>query len=197
MTPDLLAIERAFVGCLLRSPEAVWTVTTVKPEMLVSAACRDIYTAIVDLAERGRKVSPSTVKIHEKVKPEYPDEGGPTGAIIAVLQVSAEDAGSALDYADAITERYALRQINDLGKWLSTEVGKAGDDAEGLAARAARKLQDIMSTAAPIRPVKLGEVTQKVVRRAGEAYQSGEPAFGLTTGIPRLDEIRAVCWPGI
>lgn len=189
MTPDLLAIERAFVGCLLRSPETVWAVTTVKPEMLISPACRDIYTAILDLAERGRKVSSATLSTHDAIKPEYPDEGGPKAAIIAVLRANAEDAGSAQDYADTITERYALRQINDLGKWLSTEVGKAGDGAEDLAAKAARKLQDIMSTAAPIRPVKLGEVTQKVVRRAGEAYQSGEPAFGLTTGIPRLDEI--------
>lgn len=186
---DLLAIERAFVGCLLRSPEAVWTVTTVKPEMLVSPACRDIYAAIVDLSDRGRKVSPATLATHDAVKSEYPDEGGPKAAIIAVLRANAEDAGSAQDYADAITERYALRQINDLGKWLSAEVGKTGNDAEGLAARAARKLQDIMSTAAPIRPVKLGEVTQRVTQRAGDAYQSGQPAFGLTTGLSPLDEI--------
>jgi len=189
MMVDLLAIERAFIGCLLRSSEAVWTVTAVKPEMLVSAACRDIYTAILDLAERGRRVSTATLSTHDAIKPEYPDEGGPKAAIIAVLRANAEDAGSAQDYADTITERYALRQIEDLGKWLSAEVRKPGGEAEELAARAAAKLQDIMSTAAPIRPIKLGEVTQKVVKRAGDAYQSGEPAFGLTTGIPRLDEI--------
>src|SRR5690606_30938795 len=46
----------------------------------------------------------------------------------------------------------------------------------------------------PIRPVKLGEVAQKVARLAGDAF-TGDAVFGLTTGLAPLDEIMGRMFP--
>lgn len=184
--PDLSANERAFIGCLLRSPHEFWQVHDI-----VTADClqvphhRDIYTAMRDLSERGRQL---TITALQSALPEEYDDAGPTIGILMALKESANDAGSATDYAPFLAERSALKRLDALAGWIKKETGKNDRSAEEIAAEGAMMLQGIMSTAAPLKPVKLSEVTKSVVTFSTRAQQD-DVLPGHTTGLAGLDEI--------
>lgn len=193
MIVDVSISEKMFLGCLLRSPHEFWAVNEV-----VTADClslphhRDIFTAIRDLSERGRQV---TITSLQSVLPEEFDEAGPVEAILWALKESATDAGSATDYAGALAERSALKRLASLARWLSTETTKMDRTADDVSAEAARRLQDILATANPIRPKMIGDVAESVIKAANAAH-SGEPVSGTDTGIGSLDEILGLILAG-
>lgn len=193
MIVDVSISEKMFLGCLLRSPHEFWQVNEV-----VTADClslthhRDIFTAIRDLSERGR---PVTITSLQSVLPEEFDEAGPVEAILWALKESATDAGSATDYAGALAERSALKRLASLARWLSTETTKMDRTADDVSAEAARRLQDILATANPIRPKMIGDVAESVIKAANAAH-SGEPVSGTDTGIGSLDEILGLILAG-
>jgi replicative DNA helicase len=185
MIPDMSATERAFIGCLLRSPHDVWHVNDmVTADCLAVESHRDIYTAIRDLSERGRVVT--TTALQASLPEEY--EGNPTIAIIMALKASAEEDGSATDYAPMLAERSALKRLQSLAKWITTQTGKNDRSADDISAEAAQHLQAITSTASPLRPKSIGEVAESVLKAANSAHQ-GELLSGTDTGIGPLDEI--------
>lgn len=185
MIPDLSATERAFIGCLLRSPADFWHVNDmVTADCLAVEAHRGIYTAIRDLSERGRQVT--TTSLQASLPEEY--DGNPTIAIIMALKASAEEDGSATDYAPALAQRSALRRLQAFNKWLHTETGKHDCVPDDILAEAAQHLQSIASTASPLRPKSIGEVAETVLKAANAAH-GGELLSGTDTGIGPLDEI--------
>lgn len=193
MIPDVSANERAFIGCLLRSPHEFWQVNElVTPECLLAAEHRDIYAAIRSLSESGRVVT--ITSLQASLPEEYP-ESGPTIAILMALKASAAEAGSATEYAPMLAERSAQRRLQKLGDWLKKETGKVERSAEEISAEAALLLQSVITTAMPHRPKRIGEIAATVSRQASSA-QSGEVVSGLTTGLGPLDEIVGLMLPG-
>lgn len=186
MIADISANERAFIGCLLRSPHEFHAVSEV-----VTADCldvqhhRDIYTAIRDLSERGR---PITITALQSVLPEEYDGHGPTVAILMALRENHNEAGSATDYAPFLAERSALKRLDSLSTWLRKETGKNERPSEDIAAEAAVRLQSIMATANPVKPVKLADVTKRIVKVSTLARDK-DVMPGYTTGILGLDEM--------
>jgi replicative DNA helicase len=193
MIADVTVNERAFIGCLLRSPHEFWAVNDV-----VTADClqvqhhRDIFTAVRDLSERGRQV---TITALQSVLPEEYDDAGPTVGILMSLKASAEEAGSATDYAPFLAERAARKFLGGLTRWLNKEIEKGERTAEEIAADAATKLQGIMATAAPVKPVRLSDATRRVVTFSDRARER-EIMPGFTTGITGLDEMTGLLMGG-
>lgn len=186
MIPDLSVNERMFIGCLLRSPHEWWQINEiVTADSLAVPHHRDIFTAIRDLSERGRLV---TIPALQSVLPEEFDDAGPAIGILMALKASAEEAGSATDYAPFLAERSALKRLQGLAKWIHTESGKSDRTADDISADAAQRLQAIMSSASPVRPKPIGEVAQGVLKAANAAH-AGEVLSGADTGIGPLDEI--------
>ncbi len=186
MSRDISLNERIFLGCLLRSPGSFWEINdVVTADMFGVAIMRDIYTAIRDLAERGRVVSTTAL---QALLPEEYDDAGPTIGILATLKENALDAGSPTDYAEFIAENAASKRIAVLGQWMSKEINGGKRTAEEVAAEAALRLNEIMAVSSPIRPKAIGEVASGVARHANSA-QMGEVVSGLNTGIASLDEI--------
>jgi replicative DNA helicase len=183
---DIIANEKNFLGCLLRSPHDFWAVNgMVTADMFTSVPFRDIYSKIGDLLESGRQIT--SVALQAFLPKEY-DPGGPTVAILATLKENAIDAGSAVDYAPFIAEQTARKRLGALSEWLRQEISKGDNSPEDVAADAAMRLQEIMATASPIKPVKLSEATARVLTASNVARER-DVLPGFTTGLSGLDEM--------
>lgn len=193
MIADVTANERHFIGCLLRSPHEVWQVNDI-----VSADCltiphhRDIYSAVRDLSDRGKQVTVSALQA--ALPEEYPDLG-PTIALLMALKESSNEAGSATDYAPFLAERSALKRLDSLSTWLRKETGKGDRNAEDISAEAAMRLQAIMTSAAPLRPVKLSDATKQVVTFSTRSRDLNIMP-GFSTGLSQLDEMTGLLMGG-
>lgn len=191
MTPDILANEKAFIGSLLRSPASFWQVNDlVTADMFSIPHYRDIYSAVRDMSEGGRQV---TITALQTRLPEEYEEQGPTIGILMALKEGALDAGSPQDYADLLAEHAASKKLNALSDWIKKQAGK--QNAEDIAAMAATKLQEIMATATPLRPVKLSDITKRVVTFSASA-NAGKTLPGYTTGMSSLDEMTGLLMGG-
>lgn len=193
MMHDALANEKNLIGCLLRSPHEWWAVNdTVSAEMFQTGPHRDIYAAIRDLAERGRKV---TITALQANLPEEYENAGPTIGILMALKESAQEAGSATDYAPFLAERSALKRLDALADWLKKETRKGEKTAEDVSAEAATRLEGIMATATPLKPVKLSDVTKRVVTFSTKARDT-DVMPGFSTGLSALDEMTGLLMGG-
>lgn len=193
MIPDLSANERNFIGCLLRSPHEFWQINEmVTADCLAVPYHRDIFTAIRDLSERGRQV---TIPALQATLPEDYEDAGPTIGVLMALKESAVEAGSATDYAPFLAERSALKRLDALSEWVKKESRRGERAAEEIAAEAATKLNAIMVTSTPLKPVKLSEVTKRVVTFSTRA-QKEDVLPGFTTGLSALDEMTGLLMGG-
>lgn len=193
MIHDMTANERAMIGCLLRSPHDFWQVNDIcTADQFSIAHHRDIFTAIRDLSERGKVVT--TTSLQANLPEEY-DDLGPTIALLMALKESANEAGSATDYAPFLAERSALKRLDALSEWLKKETRRGERSAEDISAESATRLQAIMATATPLKPVKLSEITKRVVTFSNKARDTDVmPGFG--TGLAALDEMTGLLMGG-
>lgn len=194
MIHDSTVNERNFIGCLLRSTHEFWAVNDiVTADQFQIAHHRDIFTAIRDLSERGKQV---TITALQANLPEEFDDIGPAIGVLMALKESAAEAGSATDYAPFLAERSALKRLDALAVWLHKETGKKGDrTAEDISAELAVRTQAIMATATPLRPVKLSEITKRVVTFSTKARDT-DVMPGHGTGLSALDEMTGLLMGG-
>lgn len=193
MIHDHLANERIFIGCLLRSPFEFWQVNDIiTADQFSIAHHRDIFTAIRDLSERGKVVT--TTSLQTNLPEEY-EELGPTIALLMALKESANEAGSATDYAPFLAERSALKRLDALSEWLKKETRRGERSAEDISAESATRLQAIMATATPLRPVKLSDITKRVVSFSNKAREH-DVMPGYSTGLSSLDEMTGLLMGG-
>ncbi|BEV43941.1 DnaB-like helicase C-terminal domain-containing protein [Afipia carboxidovorans] len=188
MKPDLLANERAFIGCLLRNPHEYWDAKDlIRIEMLTDDAHRGIYEAVGDLMERGRQVSSSTL---QAALPEEYDDGKPYVALIAVLKENAAEAGSALDYADVIREEFKRRRVLNLVQ----KAGKAAKDPSKATDDILAEIEtELLSTVrdSEFSNIKwLHDAAQESLSSTAENFRVREEIqIGLRTGIQELDSL--------
>lgn len=193
MIHDSTANERAFIGCLLRSPHDFWQVNdTVTADCFTVASHREIFTAVRDLSERGKQV---TITALQANLPEEFEDAGPTIGILMALKESAAEAGSATDYAPFLAERTALKRLDALFEWGRKELRKADSSAEDISAAALLRLYAVTAGASAQRPKAIGEIVTGVARHANNAHM-GEFVSGITTGISGLDGILGLMLPG-
>jgi replicative DNA helicase len=193
MIHDHTANERSFIGCLLRSPHDFWQVNDiVTADQFTIAHHRDIFTAVRDLSERGKQV---TVTALQANLPEEFDEVGPAIGVLMALKESAAEAGSATDYAPFLAERSALKRLDALFEWGRKDTRRGERSAEDITAELMTRAQAIMSTAAPLRPVKLSEITKRVVTFSAKA-NTQDIMPGFTTGLSALDEMTGLLMGG-
>lgn len=193
MIHDATATERNFIGCLLRSPHEYFQCSdVVTTDCLTVVWHRDIYQAIRDLSERGRKV---TVTALQANLPEEYEDAGPTIGILMALKENAVEAGSATDYAPFLAERSAMKRLDALAEWLKKETKKGDKTAEDVSAEAATRLEGIMATAAPLKPVKLSDITKRVVTFSTRARDT-DVMPGFSTGLSALDEMMGLLMGG-
>ena len=186
MIKDIALNEKLFLGCLMRSPHEIWRCReSITPDMFQGAVHRDIYEAMCRLADTGGRLSIPAILSHLPL--EY-DDLGPSSGIVMAMKEGAEDAGSPLDYAPPLAEQSAKRKLKTLSEWIAKATKGDDKNPEDIAHEALARLQAIMSSAMPIRPVQIGEAASRLL--ANSMTRGNEDAVpGLNTGIGPLDEI--------
>lgn len=190
MTPnrDILANEKNFLGCLLRSPPTFWQINDgITPEMFTLSYHRDVYSAIRDLSEGGRQVTTSALQAH---LPEEYDEIGPTIGLLATLKENAMEAGSAIDYADALSDFHVRRQIVSLGEFVtkaSRDNGKpTADILESIEGYFLEMVQSRETSGIKL----LHFAAEQALAQTALNYQAKDKVkIGLETGIVELDQM--------
>lgn len=190
---DIVQNEKNFLGSLLRSPHEFWKISDqISPEMFSISHHKDIYGAIHDIMLGGRQLSMQALLAH--LPPEYED-AGPTIGILATLKENAMEAGSALDYADPIAQSAGTRRLASIGKWLRDEISAAKRSPEEISTDLALMAQEISAVVAAIRPVRLGDITNNVLKATAQARDK-DLMPGLDTGLPSLDDLIGLLMPG-
>lgn len=188
MTPDLLANERFFIGCLLRNPFEYWEAKDLmRIEMLTGDAHRGIYEALGELMEKGRPVTSSTL---QAALPEEYEDGKPYVALVAVLKENAADAGSALDYAGVIREDFKRRRIVNLVQKASKAVKDPSKCTDDILAGIEAELLSTVRDSEGSNIKWLHDAAEQSLKSTAENYRVKEEIqVGLRTGIMELDKL--------
>lgn len=189
MTPDLVANEKAFIGALLRQPEAYWDAKAlVRSEMLVVPEHGILFDAVGDLLESGRQVTRSTLQA--RLPAEYGD-GLPFVPLVAVLKENASDAGPALDYAEPIRENYARLKIKRAAEGALKDCRDITKSADDLLANLEAHLMDAMRDNSTSTIKSLGDAAKESLTRTAENYRikGGDVQVGIRTGVQELDRL--------
>lgn len=182
-----LVAEKHLLGGLLKSETAFWQVSNLlRPDHFSNSIHQQIYGAVRDICTEGKRLSLALVSSR---LPEEDDGGKSMPAYLAVLLANSEEGGSPLDYVDAVVETWARRRLIDMAKAIENEALSGSKPAADVIADAAIKIADV-SQGSEVQPAKeLKEILQRVVGRAGDAYQDETFVPGFDTGLPSLDEI--------
>lgn len=188
MIADLSANERAFIGSLLNDPSQYWGIRTfARLEMIESEEHRKIFEAVAHLMEAGRAVTKPAL---DAALPEEYGDGKPYVALWMSLKASGAEAGPAVDYAEAIRDRFTRKRIRRLGETamrLEKDIEKSPDDI--LSEIEALILNAVHDNEAE--NIKwLGDAAKDSLARTAENYRvKDELSVGLTTGIKELDHL--------
>jgi ATPase subunit of ABC transporter with duplicated ATPase domains len=87
-----------------------------------------------------------------------------------------------------------LKRLEQLAEWLKKET-RRGNGRRRISAERRTRLQAIMATATPLKPVKLSEITKRVVTFSTKARDTGRHA-GFSTGLAALDEMTGLLMGG-
>lgn len=188
MTPDIAASERAFIGALLNSPNVYWEARSlVRPEMLNFEPHRQVFDVIGSLMESGRNVTRSALEA--RLPSEY-GEGEPFMPLVMVLKENAADAGSPMDYAEAIREDYARKQVMKAADAALKACRDTSKMTSDIIANLEAHLMDATRQSAACTIKSLGAAAQEALTRTNENYRSKESMpIGLRTGILELDRL--------
>lgn len=185
---DIAAIERAFTGSLLRSPETYWDVKAiVRTEMVMAEELRQIFEAISCLLEAGRNVTRTTLSA--KLPAEYGD-GQPYPALIAALKESAADAGSPLDYAEPIRENFIRHKVRRTAEAAIKQCRDVTASTDDILAGMESALMDATRDHGAGAIKSLGEAAKASLARTAENYRVKDSIqIGIRTGIAELDKL--------
>lgn len=194
--PHNLEAERALLGALLLSRDAVAAVAEVipGPDVFYRPAHAHIYEAITVLTARGEVADPITVA-DELRRRDLLELVGGTAALVD-LQADAPGTANASHYARIVKDHSLLRRligaagsITDRAYGLPEDVRKAVDEAESLVFDIARH-EGEGSTAL------LTDLLGATMDRIEELHDRGSEITGTPTGFPDLDEITSGLQPG-
>lgn len=186
MTPDISASERAFIGSLLNSPLSYWEASQlVRPEMLKEETHREIFVCVRDLMEAGRNVTRSALEA--RLPAEYGD-GLPYLPLVESLKMTHADAGSPMDYAEAIREDFVRKNLARAADAALKACRDPGKITTEIIATLETQLMDATRQATGSTIVSLGDAAQKALERTNENFRcKGEVQVGLRTGTVELD----------
>ncbi len=194
--PQNLDAERALLGALLLSRDAVAAVAEVipGPEIFYRPAHAHIYDAVAVLTVRGEAADPITVAEELRRRDLLEAIGGP--AALVELQAEAPGTANATHYARIVRDHAVLRRligaagaISETAFGMPDDVRKAVDEAESLVFDIARHEGEDSSA-------RLKDLLSATLERIEELYERGSEITGTPTGFLDLDDMTAGLQPG-
>ena len=186
--PQSLEAERAVLGAILLEPNLLpRAVELLTPEEFYKEAHRKIFTAMIQLFERGE--APDTIMVAETLRRDgvFEEVGGHT--LLATLQEEGTVATQFASYTAIVREKALLREMIRVAREIVEEGYEETDDVQGLLDRAEQMLFRISQrrfqrTAFPVR-----EILDAAIKHIEMLYHRKEDITGLATGFTDLDKM--------
>jgi replicative DNA helicase len=192
--PQNLEAEQSVLGSMLLDRDAIArAVERLRPEDFYRDAHRVIFTAMLDLFERGEPVDLITVTNRLAGMGKVDDVGGAT--YLASLPNTVPTAANVDYYAGIVLEKSMLRALIGAGTHIATlgyegadDVAVLIDQAEklvfGIAAR--RNLQDFQA---------IKEILKESFEKIDKRYQEKGTVTGIATGFTDFDKLTSGLQP--
>ncbi len=192
--PQNLEAEQSVLGSMLLDRDAIARVVeALRPEDFYRDLHRTIYTAVLELFERGEPVDLITVTNKLAGMGKLDDVGGAT--YLASLPNTVPTAANAEFYAGIVLEKSMLRQLISAGTHIASlgyegldDVSSLIDQAEklvyGIAAR--RNVQDFQT---------IKEILKTSFEKIDKRYQEKGTVTGIATGFTDFDMLTSGLQP--
>lgn len=190
--PHNLEAEQAFLGALMMNNGVYEKVRdSLKSEHFADPVNGRIYAAAVRLMDAGKGVSPITLKNIFDQDEALAEVGG--AQYLVKLAAGVITIINADDYATTITSLWQRRQMLDLVRETSEELRKASIDndvpqiVERMESRLYALAEKSETGGVPVEHIAV--VGARVRDQIEAAYKSEGRSFGISLGLPLLDEI--------
>ncbi len=185
--PQSLEAEMGVLGSMLLDRDAIAAVVEIlRPEDFYREAHRIVYSAIVDLFERGEPVDLITVTDRLRDLGKLEEAGG--AAYVSSLLNAVPTAANAEYYARIVLQKSMLRALIRVGTQIA-HLGFEGDeDVEVLVDRAERLVFEIANRGLRQDFQPLRELIRQTMERLDAHYERGM-ITGVPTGFVDLDEL--------
>jgi replicative DNA helicase len=185
--PQSLEAEMGVLGSMLLDRDAIAAVVELlRPEDFYREAHRLVYSAIVDLFERGEPVDLITVTDRLRDLGRLEDAGG--AAYVASLLNAVPTAANAEYYARIVVQKSVLRALIRVGTQIAHLGFEVEEDVEVLVDRAERLVFEIANRRMQQDFQPLRDLIRDTMERLDTHYERGM-ITGVPTGFTDLDEL--------
>ncbi len=183
--PQNIEAEESVLGAILLENDAVNAVLEVAGvDDFYRESHRQIFQAMVDLADRNQPVDAITLTDSLRGKGVLEQVGGP--AYIAELAMRVPTAANAAYYARIVREKAVLRSLASVATEIASEAYDAQTDADDFVDQAEHKIFQISERR--IRPSfhTMPELTRESLKLIERLYENRELVTGVPTGFAHL-----------
>jgi replicative DNA helicase len=184
--PQNLEAEQGVLGSMLLDRDAIArTVEALRPEDFYRDAHRAIFSAMLDLFERGEPVDLITVTNRLASMGKLEDVGGAT--YLASLPNVVPTAANVDYYASIVLEKAMLRALINAGTHIAAMGYEGADDVEALIDHAERLVFGIASRRSAQDFEAIKEILKESFEKIDKRYQEKGTVTGIATGFTDFD----------
>ncbi len=190
MPPQNLEAEQSVLGSMLLDRDAIARVAEgLRPEDFYRDAHRAIYTAILELFERGEPADLITVTDRLQQMGKLEEIGGVT--YLASLPNTVPTSLNAEHYAAIVLEKATLRALIAAGSAITSRGYEGGDDVADLLDQAERAVFAIGARRQHQDVQTIREILKASFEKIDRRYQQKGHVTGVATGFTDLDHLTA------
>lgn len=188
--PQNLEAEQAVIGAILLQPEALITaMERVRSEDFYSGPHRQIYEAMVEIAENNQPVDLVTLTAHLQDQHLLEEIGGVS--YLAKLANSVPTAANVDYYAQIVEEKSMLRRLIRTATNIVSDGYANSDDVGVLLGDAEKKILEISNRRSGSGFVSIRDVLMEVFEKVEMLYSNRGNTTGIPSGFTDLDRMTA------
>ena len=187
--------EQSVLGAVIHDNNAVHVASElVTAESFFSPGHRDLFTAMLELAERSEPIDEITLGNHLRAKNQLDKVGGLV--YIAELVDLTPVASNVRYYAQIVREKAHLRSLINHAMEIAAKGREAPEDVAGLIQQAEDVFLNLATDATPRSYAHIKDLLVKSFQRLESAYDREDAITGVPTGFIELDELTNGLQPG-
>ncbi|WP_138753999.1 replicative DNA helicase [Paenibacillus sinopodophylli] len=188
--PQNLEAEQAVIGAILLQSEALITaMERVRSEDFYSGPHRQIYEAMVEIAENNQPVDLVTLTAHLQDQHLLEEIGGVS--YLAKLANSVPTAANVDYYAQIVEEKSMLRRLIRTATNIVSDGYANSEDVGVLLGDAEKKILEISNRRSGSGFISIRDVLMEVFEKVEQLYQDKGGTTGIPSGFTDLDRMTA------